>query len=275
MNNLLVKITVLVVSIFLVHNVSAELITAPSLDSSSMKEMINWVDKDTTIIIAVDDVITIPKSKMFALGANPNKQFINNLVSLSKQQPAYKTVIASWFQQRQIKLVDENWISFIENAKAKGATIYGLCSMPIQLTNIEEKRYLELKHLGINFSSEVNKQSQLIISSKQKWASSFYKGIIFIGPYSKSQAILDFIRVTNHIPPKLLVIDSVDNDLSKIDNSLKIFNMYFYNVHYQGAKNALDKPNPDIVKLQQQQLILNLKWLEDDAAEKLLLPASQ
>lgn len=274
MNNLLVKIAILIVSIFSVHNVRAKLITAPSLESANMQEMIKWIDGDTTIIIAVDDVITIPKSKMFALGANPNRQFINNLVSLSKQQSTYQTVIANWFQQRQIKLVDKNWVNFIENAKAKGATIYGLCSMPIKLINIEEKRYLELKYLGINFSNEVNKQSQLIISNKQKWFSNFYKGIIFIGPYSKSQAILDFIRVTNHIPPKLLVIDSVYNDLFKIDNSLKIFNMYFYNVHYQGAKNALGKPDPNIVKLQQQQLILNLKWLEDDVAEKLLLPAS-
>ena len=273
MNNLLIKIIFSIISVFSAHNVSAKLITASALDSSNMKEMIKWIDKDTTIIIAVDDVITIPKSKMFAVGTNPNQQFINNLVSLSKQQSAYKTVIANWFQQRQIKLVDENWISFIENAKAKGATIYGLCSMPI--INIEEKRYLELKHLGINFSSEVNKQSKLIISSKQKWVSNFYKGIIFIGPYSKAQTILDFIRVTNHIPRKLLVIDSIYNDLFKIDNSLKIFNMYFYNVHYQGARNALDNPNPNVVKLQQQQLILNLKWLEDDAAEKLLLPASK
>ncbi len=270
MNKILKKTFILFFLLFGVNNANAKIGSADNLDSKTMQDMAYWVDKHTIIIINIDDVITIPRSKMFAMGANPNRQFISNLLSLSMQQPSYKSAIASWYQQRQIKLVDKNWISYIEKAKAKGAIIYGLCSMPIELLNIEEKRFQELQYLGVNFTNEVNKQSQLIISNKQKWFSSFYKGIIFTGPYSKSQTILDFIRVTNYVPKKMLVIDSVLNELKKIDQSLKIFNMDFYNIEYLGAKNTLEKPDANIVKLQQQQLILNSKWLEDDAAEQVV-----
>lgn len=271
MNDKILKIIFIILfELLTLNSATAKTISTASLDSNTMKKIERWVEKGTTVFIELDDTVMIPESKMFSFIANPNRQFIDNIVIASRKMPAYKQAAAAWYGQRRVKLVDDKWIDFIGRLKAKGAIIYGICKMPLRLTNIEEKRYQEVKQLGINFLSTVNNQESLVIAKKNDWFSAFHKGIIFIGPYSQAQALLDFIRVTNHIPPKMLVIGSSESAIKKIDQALKIFNMYYYSVYYTGARTALAKPDSAVVKLQQRELIQNNRWLEDDAAAALL-----
>ena len=52
---------------------------------------------------------------------------------------------------RKLMLVEEGWKNFIENLKKIKVPVYALCTMPIQIKNIESKRLSELKELGISF----------------------------------------------------------------------------------------------------------------------------
>ncbi len=108
-----------------------------------------------------------------------------------------------------------------------------------------------------------------MIYKKEAWFSRFYKGIIFTGPYSKSHTLIEFLRITN-VPSKMLVISSINQEVKAIDRALRVFNMDYYSVHYLGAREVQGKPDEQLVKLQQQELIQNGKWLEDDAAKLLL-----
>jgi hypothetical protein len=247
----------------------AEFTATYSVNSSTIQKIEEWVDKHTIVFIEIDDTLIMPKSLMFSFDSNPYRLFIDNLISLGTRMPAYNSSVASWYQQRQVKLVESGWVDFINRLKEKGVTVYGICSMPLHLLNIEEKRYIEVKDLGITFSNSINKQEDFVIEKKEAWFSRFYKGIVFTGPYSKSHTLIEFLRITN-VPSKMLVISSINQEVKAIDSELRVFNMDYYSVHYLGAREVRGKPDEQLVKLQQQELIQNGKWLEDDAAKLLL-----
>ena len=248
---------------------NAEFTATYSVNSPTIQKIEEWVDKHTIVFIEIDDTLMMPKSLMFSFDSNPYRLFIDNLISLGARMPAYKASVAVWYQQRQVKLVENGWVDFINRLKEKGVTVYGICSMSLQLLNIEEKRYMEVKDLGITFSNAINKQEDFVIEKKEAWFSRFYKGIIFTGPYSKSHTLIEFLRITT-VPSKMLIISSINQEVKAIDSELRIFNMDYYSVHYLGSREVRGKPDEQLVKLQQQELIQNGKWLEDDAAKLLL-----
>ena len=63
-------------------------------------------------------------------------------------------------------LVEGGWKDFIENLKKRKIPVYGLCTMPIQIQNIEPKRLLELKELGISFTEKINDKDIIEIEKK-------------------------------------------------------------------------------------------------------------
>ena len=261
----------LIITLILSSNIANAQFTATySVNSPTIKKIEEWTDKDTLVFIEIDDTLMMPKSLMFSFDSNPYRVFIDDMISLGRRMPAYNSAVATWYQQRQVKLVEEGWVDFINRLKGKGVKVYGLCSMPLHLLNIEEKRYIEAKDLGITFSNSINNQEDIVIEKKEAWFSRFYKGIIFTGPYSKSHTLLEFLRVTNNVPSKMLIISSIKHEVKAIDSALRIFNMDYYSVHYLGSREVRGKPDSDLVDLQQKELIQNVRWLEDDAAKLLL-----
>lgn len=265
------KILLTIIMLIFTSNIANAQFTATySVNSPTIKKIEEWIDKDTLVFIEIDDTLMMPKSLMFSFDSNPYRVFIDDMISLGRRMPAYNSAVATWYQQRQVKLVEEGWVDFINRLKGKGVKVYGLCSMPLHLLNIEEKRYIEAKDLGITFSNSINNQEDIVIEKKEAWFSRFYKGIIFTGPYSKSHTLLEFLRVTNNVPSKMLIISSIKHEVKAIDSALRIFNMDYYSVHYLGSREVRGKPDSDLVDLQQKELIQNGRWLEDDAAKLLL-----
>ena len=248
----------------------AEFITTYSINSKTIEKIENWVDKDTIIFIELDDVLTMPESKMFSYDSNPYRMFINNLLTMGKKTPAYNRAIANWYGQRKIKLIEEGWIDFFQRMREKGAKIYGLCTMPLHLTNIEQKRLKEIIDLGILFNGEINNANGIIIKKQSSWGSRFDNGIIYTGPYPKSKTILELMKVTNLSPKKMLIFGSIKHEVKSIDKALRRFNMYFKSILYLGARQIKGKPDPEIVKFQQKELINKGLWYEDSQAEELL-----
>lgn len=248
----------------------AELLTTYSVNSSTIQKIEEWIDKDTIIFIELDNTLIMPKSKMFSFDSNPYRMFLSNLVSLGEKSPAYTKAVANWYGQRKVRLVEEGWIDFISRARAKGAKIYGICSMPLRLVNIEEKRLKELKDLGIIFDSKINNSEELVIKKEFPWFSRFHKGIIYNGPYSKHETILELFKTANLSPEKLITFANIKYQIKLVDKALRRFNMYFKSILYLGSREVTGHPDDQIVKFQQRELIEKGKWYEDDEASKLL-----
>jgi hypothetical protein len=267
-NRILLPIFIFI--IFISTFSSAELIVTYSVNSSTIKKVEEWIDKNTIIFIELDDVLVMPKSKMFSYDSNPYRTFINNLVKLGDKSELYMQAVANWYSQRKIRLVEEGWIDFIKRTREKGAKVYGLCSMPLYLVNIESARLQEILDLGIIFDNEINGLQEFIIKKEFTWFSGFYKGIIYTGPYSKHETILELFKNTNLSPEKLLVFANIKYELQLVDKALRRFNMSFKNILYLGSREVTGRPDAEVVKLQQRELIEKGKWYEDDEAMRIL-----
>jgi len=248
----------------------AKFATTYSVNSPIMKEIGEWADKDTMVFIDLDDTLMTPKSLMFSHNSNPYRLFIDNMITLAQRVAYYNSVVAKWYQQRAVKIVEDGWPEYIQKLQSKGVKVYGLCTMPLHLVNIEKKRYLEAKGLNIIFTSKINDKEVLEIEKEDSWFSFFYNGIVFTGPYSKSHTLMEFLKVTNAVPRKMVFIANIKHELKRVDKQLRVFDMDFYNVLYLGVKELSGRPDEKIVKFQQHELIQNGRWLEDDVAKATL-----
>ncbi len=247
-----------------------EIIPTYSVDSTTIKNLDKLIDENTIVFIELDDVLVMPKSKMFYYGDNPYRLFIYELFSLSKTNPQYLNLIVKWYQMRKLMLVEEGWKNFIENLKKRKIPVYALCTMPIQMKNIEPKRLSELKELGISFTGKINDKDILEIEKKEDHSSIFYHGIIFTGNSAKANALLNFIKTTNISPKKIVIFGNSQAELQAIESNFYRFRINFYSILYLGARKFVDIPDPNVIRLQQQMLFDQGKWLEDEEAEALL-----
>ncbi len=249
----------------------AEIIPTYTINSSTISKIEKIIDENTIIFVELDEVLIMPKSKMFRYNGNPHRLFIHNLINLSNHDNRYLAPVIAWYQSRKVRLVEDGWQNFIKDAKKKGAKIYGFCNMPINLKNIEIHRSSEIKKLGINFTAKINNQEIIKINKRQDWEAIFYKGILFTGPFDKSRTLLDLIKITNISPKKIIVFDKIKSQLKKIEYSgMKAFGIELYNILYLGARQFTDQPDPEIVKLQQKFLLEKNIWLEDNQAARQL-----
>ncbi len=269
MKNSFRVLVVVLLALVVSNSARGEMITTYSINSVTIKKLDKLIDKDTVVFVELDDVLVMPKSKMFYYGDNPYRLFINNLVTLAKENSSYLNQIAAWYQMRKIMLVEDGWQDFINDLKKRKIPVYGFCTMPIQLQNIEQKRFSELKDLGITFTDKINDKDVMEIGKKRDWSSVFYHGIIFTGPFSKSQTLMDFVKISNISPKKIIVFDKIKYELETMEKAFYRFRMDFYSIFYWGARQLTDMPDPNIVRLQQQMLLEQGKWLEDNEAEAL------
>ena len=252
-----------------------EIIPTYSIDSITIKNLDNLIDENTIVFVELDDVLVMPKSKMFYYGDNPYRLFIYELFSLSKTNPQYLNLIVKWYQMRKLMLVEEGWKNFIENLKKRKIPVYALCTMPIQMKNIEPKRLSELKELGISFTGKINDKDIMEIEKKEDHSSIFYHGIIFTGTSAKANVLLNFIKTTNISPKKIVVFGNSQEELQAIESNFYRFRINFYSILYLGARKFVDVPDPNVIRLQQQMLFDQGKWLEDEEAEALLKRATE
>ena len=252
------------------NSAQGEIITTYSINSITIKKIDKLIDEDTVVFVELDEVLVMPKSKMFSYGDNPYRLFIYDLLTLSKENSTYLNQIVSWYQMRKIRLVEDGWQDFINDLKKRNIQVYGFCTMPIHLQNIEQKRFAELKELGITFTDKINGKEVVEIGKKAGWSSLFYHGIIFTGPFTKSKTLLDFIKISNISPKKIMIFDKIESELQIIERSFNRFRIDFYSIFYWGARGVTDHPDPKVIRLQQQTLFEQGKWLEDNEAEVLV-----
>jgi hypothetical protein len=269
------KLLFIVVVFTFCGTAKGEIIPTYSVDSITIKNLDKLIDENTIVFIELDDVLVMPKSKMFYYGDNPYRLFIYELFSLSKTNPQYLNLIVKWYQMRKLMLVEEGWKNFIENLKKRKIPVYALCTMPIQMKNIEPKRLSELKELGISFTGKINDKDIMEIEKKEDHSSIFYHGIIFTGTSAKANVLLNFIKTTNISPKKIVVFGNSQEELQAIESNFYRFRINFYSILYLGARKFVDVPDPNVIRLQQQMLFDQGKWLEDEEAEALLKRATE
>lgn len=253
-----------------IQQISAVIVTTFSITSSTIKEIEDWIDKDAIIFIALDEVLVRPDYKMFGFGVNPYRNFETSLIMHARRNKVALGRLENWYDQRKLTLIEPEWKDFIERVQAKGAMVFGVCDMPVRLPDIEKKRYLEMLRLGIKFTESISGKNVLPLGQLGDWLSIFYQGIIFSGPISKEQSIVNLMKLSLYVPKKVVYFDVHNSAVKKLDRILRPFDMDFYSVIYNGIKEYRPEINYEEVEFQQRHFLQHQVLLSDDAVAEVM-----
>ncbi len=263
----------LTITIFL-SGAIADISYVTSINSKDFQKILSIADQDTLIVVAIDNNLILPKAKMFNFMGSPYKNFIIDLIKQAPSKPYLYKPITTWFNDRQIMLVENSWPEFLNKLKSTRSRIFGLSKIDPSIYEIlkdpEDKEYRELKSLGIQFTDQVTGKHLIDLASNQGRHGLFYQGIIFAGPFSISKILTEFLRVTTLMPRKIIYVDSNLNNIKQLEYHLRTFDLTFLGINYLAISQYNYLPNKEIVELQQKTLITENKWLEDDEAEAVL-----
>lgn len=249
------------------------LIPTYSVNSVTIKELLPKIDKNTLILINIDNTIITPKSKLFRYHNNPYINFIQDLYSFTGRDSSVNKIIAQLMEQRQMMLVENAWVDFINKTKQQGATVLGLqeVTAPCNLIeNYEGWLYTLLYGFNINFTNKINNKDVFRFDASDADAPIFYLGIIFTGSKSKVETLVDLFKILPQQPTKIIIFANNKRELENMNSFLSMVDIEYYGIEYLGWQQLPDSPDIEVAKLQQSTLLNTGKWLEDDEASKML-----
>lgn len=219
------------------------------------------------LFIDIDDTILTPVSTTFRQA--PYKHLIDDIKQHKKHYPDYEAILSHWRLNRKVQLVDPSWPATLE--KLKQHRVFGLTKLDTgafgAIPSMEEWRYTELQALGIHFSEGLS------IPSGPIQGASFYEGVFFTGPNSKSQTLLYFLEYLK--ADTFVMIDDREEHIEDIRRLCAQHAIPFIGILFKGLSQLQDRADPALAALQKEYLTQHCLWLEDHDAEKILRSRSQ
>lgn len=248
------------------------------LGSPTIKEVEQLIDKDTLVLVNIDDTIITPKSDMFRSNSL-HRGFIEQIAKRAKEQPYLNDALYTYFATRKVTLVEKDWPEFIEQMKAKTPWVFGFASMNSAVYKAlkypEDWKYKELSKLGVRFTGKVGEKEVFNIKTLDRMQAIFYKGIIFTGPLTKSETLEAFLSLLNTSPSKIVIFETRPSDIEQLERKFASMRFDLYIVKYLGVDLIEGKPDLELIKFQQQYLINQNKWLEDEQARQMMRASEQ
>ncbi|ADE29810.1 DUF2608 domain-containing protein [Rickettsia prowazekii] len=251
----------------------SQIIPTYSVDSVTIQNLLPNVDEDTLVLINIDNTIITPKSKLFRYQDNAYINFTKYLYSLAANNASVNKTIAKLIVQRQMMLVESQWVDLINKMKNQGATVLGLqeITAPCNLIeNYERWLYTILYGLNINFTRKVNDKEVFRFNPSDAEAPIFYLGIIFTGNINKVNTLIEFLKIIPIPPKKIVIFANNKKDLENMDSYLSMVDIGYYGIEYFGWQMLPGSPDNQIAELQQSTFLNTGQWLEDDTAAKML-----
>ncbi|MCP5369945.1 MAG: DUF2608 domain-containing protein [Rickettsiaceae bacterium] len=225
--------------------------------TSQVASYLEYLPKDIVIFVDIDNTIITPLSKTFRSTAH------NKLIDEIKQNKAkyknYEAIISNWRLQRKVMLTDKDWPQILTDLKQR-YDVYGLTKIDTgkfgNIESMEMWRYLELKDLGIEFTTNNTIPEETIQGS------SFYRGIFITGENSKSATISHYAKYINL--DNIVVIDDRKEHLDDIEKFCEANSIKFLGILFNGLEQYREEIDYNAAQFQKNYLIKNAKWLEDD-----------
>ena len=189
---------------------------------------------DILLLLDVDDTLIVPTSPMY----NTYPHIISDIKSLIKKASGdkktadrYIDLIARWRLYREVILVDEDWVSFINDMRP---SIYALTQMDTgtfgQIDSMEKWRYNDLLSLGILFEkANLNENPVTIIGD-----ATLYGGIYFAGKCTKGEVVK---KIMEKINKKIIcLVDDNIKYLQSVADACNEMNIEFIGLHFVPPK---------------------------------------
>lgn len=229
--------------------------------ASVMDEVIKTfqtADQETLALFDIDMVILQPEDPAFQM-ANM-KRFSSICKKIVQQLPADKKdifLILTSVDNNSV-LIDAKMpelIGDLTRRKVPTMALTGNFTGKFGVVeNMEQWKIAHLLRHGIDFSVGAPSAQQMVFDDlpafRQNY-STYMQGILFVNgsTCSKGDALIAFLKKTNHRPKKVIFIDDREDNLKSVEAALKQFDpsIVFTGLHFTGAK---DYPSPVLTEQQ-------------------------
>jgi hypothetical protein len=270
---LIFSVLLIAVAMYYRCNYQAANIIIVTSEFTDVERYVKEAKAGTVIFTDIDDTVFAPQANMFR-ASSPDRQFINKLY-----HAGHKDLTAIYLSNHKLQLVDARWPVLIRETLARGISVYALSQMAsdnIAHLRVDNWRYNQLADLGIIYKQEYDGANDIkldIADERNRFphissGPRFYRGIFMSGNIGKDLVLQKYLE-TNSVKMVIFIDDRLDNveDLSAICKELQI---PYLGINFLGFEKLSSQHDPQIIAIQQNALIQDKIWLEDDEARKLL-----
>lgn len=278
--------------VLIVTSVYGEIVQAPTL--IPIKAAIERANKSTLVIFDVDDVLIMATDQLLQPAQKKYRDKLwkdmTNGMPREKQEEYFSITLL----QRKAVLVDPGIVSLIQETQKRNIRTMALTLISSgklgKIPSLAEWRANELEGLGIRFSDSWPKITSYRFDSLKpvlpgKFAA-FHKGILFTshvpkGPHIPKGVVLErflkeIIETENSPESKVDTIIFVDDKLSNLKSveemCARLGFKYIGFEYTQANSNASKAPfDEKRAHFQENYLLTQGKWLEDQEASKLMM----
>lgn len=229
--------------LFVSVNLSAMIIEAPHF-----RDLENHIDKDTLILLDIDDTLLIPEQM---LGCD--EWFMGRMDELiHKGMPkgeALERTIAEWESIRHItkmQIVEKDTDLIIEKLQDEGFTVMGLTTQGLALAT-RTIQQLNANHIDLVRSAPSNEG---VYFSIQGHGVVYRNGVFFTSGRHKGHALLKLLDSWKLKPKKVVFINDKESHLKEIEESLEGQGITFVGLRYAFSDKKKSEFDWDIASYQ-------------------------
>jgi hypothetical protein len=236
------KLIISLLLLFTVH-VSAVIIEAPHF-----KTLLNHIDKDTLILLDIDDTLLIPNQM---LGCD--EWFIHRMdelhaLGMPKGQALEKT-IAEWESIRHITdmhIVEEGNDIIVQRLQDEGYSVMGLTTQGIALATRTHQQ-LNVNNFDLTRSAP---NADGVYFSLQGHGVLYRNGVLFTSGRHKGKALLNLLKAWDLKPKHVVFINDKESHLKEVQESLENQGIAFTGLRYAFSDQKKSEFNWQIASYQ-------------------------
>ncbi len=225
-------------------------------EASSMKDALEGVEEGTLVALDLDNTVMMTPQTI------GNEEWFDYLLEKYIQENFQKGLPKKEAIDKGVNDAVKRWVDFHRTAKTvlpveaetssliAGVQARGIWTMALTGRSEEllEGTREELKSLGINLALRAPYPKK--VSIVKKGAKTIYQdGLLLVGPFTKGEALVQFLEKTKIKPKKIIFIDNKQKHLEVVSKALEPLKIPFFGRRHnvEDAKiAAMDKSVADI-----------------------------
>lgn len=248
------------------------LLPALIVEAPHFSDIYSHVDKDTIIVLDIDDTLLIPEQMLGCdvWFCNRIKHYENGEMN---SEDALEKALAEWQAIRHItamEIVEPDTDRIVGDLQAQGYDVIGLTTQGLALAT-RTKQQLNTNGIDLKRSSPIVTDQYFNVHGHGVL---FRDGILFTSATPKGEAFFKLCDQSGYTPKRIVFINDKDSHLADLEKTAKERNVEFIGLRYSysdAKKRAFD---PEIADYQFKNSSF-YRILSDDEAREHLKPESK
>ena len=259
---------------FLFFLVQLSLLQAAIFETAHFKEIENYLNPETLVLLDIDDTLLIPSQTLgsdvwFLYQVEQHKA--NGL----NRTDAVEKALAEWEALRhltKVKIVEEGTQAIINQMQQSKCVVMGLTTQGLALAN---RTKMQLKDLGIDLAKTCPSHDSFYFGNGSPGhtclqAGVLYReGILFTSGTKKGTALLKLLDCIHYRPKHILFINDKLTHLKDVETSVEEAGIEFTGLRYSYSDERVNSFNKEIAEIQWKHSRFD-RILSDQEAQELL-----